>query len=441
MRLQRALTLLAGAVCTALTAGVLMAGPALAVPAVHQDKPRPMISLTLPTAEVTFGQESVADLIVSVPPAPGGPNPTGVVAVESPETGGSVCQGQIPSGATTVDCHLGDAFLHPGEYHLFAAYSGDGNYFSTDSSASPLQFIVDKEPTTTSLALPAATIASDQQGGALLTYQVTATTSGTPTGSVTVTAGSTPICSSVLTNGTGTCALATGQLSPGAYQLTATYNADSDFGGSASDPQALTITKASATTTLTLSAAKATFGHEQAERLSVQVTATGSSSPTGQVAIKAGSTSICAISLAGGQGSCTLAATKLRPGTYHLTATYSGDVTYAGSTSGSKVLAVASEPTATALTLSTTKVKVGHEQAEHLTVTVKPGFSGTPAGKVTIKAGATRICTITLAKGKGSCTLAASKLRPGKHTLIATYPGTAPYAGSASPKKTLTVTK
>jgi Bacterial Ig-like domain (group 3) len=439
MRLPPALTLLAAAVCTALTAGILMAGPALA--AVHPDKQQTMISLTLPTSEVTFGQESVADLIVSVPPAAGGLNPTGTVAVESPETGSAVCQAQIPSGATTVVCHLSDVFLPPGEYHLFAVYTGDGNYLPADSSATPQSLTVAKEPTATTLALPAATLAFDQQGGALLTFQVTAATSGTPTGPVTVTAGSTPICSGVLTNGTGTCALATGELSPGNYQLTATYGGDGDFAGSASDPQALTITTAPTVTTLTLSTAKVTFGHEQAERLSIQVTATAGSTPTGQVAVSAGSTTLCVITLDGGNGSCTLAATKLRPGTHHLTATYSGDVTHAGSTSGSKALAVASEPTATALTLSATKVKLGHEQAEHLTVTVKPGFSGTPAGKVTINAGGTRICVITLAKGQGSCTLTASKLRPGTYTLTATYPGTTPYAASTSPKKTLTVTK
>jgi len=439
MRLPPALTLLAAAVCTALTAGVLMAGPAFA--AVHPDKQQTMISLTLPTPEVTFGQESVADLIVSVPPAPGGLNPTGTVAVESPETGGAVCQAQIPSGATTVVCHLSDVFLPPGEYHLFAVYTGDGNYFPADSSATPQSLTVAKEPATTTLALPAATLAFDQQGGALLTFQATAATSGTPTGSVTVTAGATPICSGVLTNGTGTCALATEELSPGSYQLTATYGGDGDFAGSASDPQALTIMKAPAITTLTLSAAKVTFGHEQAEHLSVQVTATTGSSPTGQVTISTGSTSLCVITLAGGNGSCTPAAVKLRPGTYQLTATYSGDITHAGSTSGSEVLAVASEPTTTALTLSTTKVELGHEQAEHLTVAVKPRFSGTPAGKVIINAGATRICAITLGKGRGSCTLAASKLRPGTYALTATYPGTRPYAGSISPKKTLTVTK
>jgi hypothetical protein len=48
---------------------------------------------------------------------------------------------------------------------------------------------------------------------------------------------------------------------------------------------------------------------------------------------------------------------------------------------------------------------------------------------------------ITLAKGNGSCTLAASKLRPGTYQLAASYGGGTPYAASTSQKKTLTVTR
>jgi hypothetical protein len=147
------------------------------------------------------------------------------------------------------------------------------------------------------------------------------------------------------------------------------------------------------------------------------------------------------MTLGGGTGSCTLAARKLRPGTYQLTASYSGDTVYNGSTSAQHALTVAAEPTSTGLALSAGTVKLGHEQSEHLTVMVKPAFGGTAAGQVTIKAGSTGICTITLAKGAGSCTLSASQMRPGKYILTGTYTGTSRYAASTSPKKTLTVTK
>jgi hypothetical protein len=433
------LTLLAGAACIALTAGVLMAYSALA--AVHPDsKQQAQISLALPTAEVTFGQEHAADLLVSVPPAPGGPNPTGLVAVESRETGAAVCEMQIPSGATVADCHLGDGFLQPGGYHLFAVYAGDGNYLPADSSASPQSFTVDKQPTTTTLTLPAATLAFDQQGGAVLRFQVTTATGALPTGGVSITDGATPICSAVLANGSGTCALATGELLPGTYPLTATYGADPDFAGSASAPQTLTITGAHSSTTMRLSASSVTVGHEQAENLSVQVTG-GVGTPTGGVAISAGSTLLCSSLLSGDTGGCTLTAAQLPPGAYQLTATYGGDGIYADSASDPQALTVAKVHTSTTLALSAAKVAFGHEQAERLSVQVTAATGASPTGQVAIKAGTSGICTITLANGKGSCTLTASKLAVGTHQLTATYNGDGTHTRSTSPKKTLTVTK
>lgn len=439
MRFRRTLALLTGAACTALTAGVLMAGTAFA--AVHPDsKQQTQISLALPTAEVTFGQESAADLIISVPPAPGGPNPTGLVAVESQETGAAICEMQIPSGATAADCHLGDAFLQPGEYRLFAVYVGDGNYLPADSSANPQSFTVDKEPTTVTLTLPAASLAFDQQGGAVLSFQVAGATGGTPTGSVSITDGATPICSAVLSNGAGTCALATGELSPGTYPLTATYGADPDFAGSASAPQTLTITGARSSTTLRLSASSVTVGHEQAENLSVEVTGQAGT-PTGGVAISAGSTLLCSSLLSGGAGGCALTAAQLPPGSYQLTATYGGDGIYAGSASDPQALTVTKVHTSTALTLSAAKVAFGHEQAERLSVQVTAATGASPTGQVAIRTGATRICTLTLASGKGSCTLAASELAVGSHQLTASYLGDATDARSTSATRTLTVTR
>ena len=161
----------------------------------------------------------------------------------------------------------------------------------------------------------------------------------------------------------------------------------------------------------------------------------------GQVTIKAGSASVCTITLSGGTGSCTLGDTRLRPGTYQLTASYAGSAGFQASASAQQALTVAAEPTTTSLTLSAAKVKVGHEQAEHLSVRVKPQFSGTPAGKVTVRAGSVKVCVITLKGGKGTCTLKPSQLRAGTYHLVGHHAAAVPFAGSTSAKKTLTVTK
>ena len=189
-----------------------------------------------------------------------------------------------------------------------------------------------------------------------------------------------------------------------------------------------------------LSAASVTVGHEQAENLSVEVTGSVGT-PTGGVAISAGSTLLCSSLLSGGAGGCTLTAAQLPPGSYQLTAAYGGDGIYAASTTGSQALTVTKVHTSTTLALSAAKVIFGHEQAERLSVQVTAATGASPTGQVAIKAGTTGICTITLANGKGSCTLAASKLAVGTHQLAATYNGDGTHTRSTSPKKTLTVTK
>ena len=102
--------------------------------------------------------------------------------------------------------------------------------------------------------------------------------------------------------------------------------------------------------------------------------------------------------------------------------------------------APARSSTLTALTLSTARVKAGHEQAERLAVHVTTRGGGSPAGKVTVKAGSVTVCTIKLAKAKGSCKLAPKALRPGTYHLTAAYPGSIHNGASTSSKKTLTVT-
>ena len=371
----------------------------------------------------------------------GGPTvPTGTAHVA--ENGTSLCTADLSGGSAT--CHMSDTALPPGGHQLTASYDGDTNFDPAQGSA---QVIVEQDLTTTALTLPAATLGVNQEAGARLSYRIAAVASIPslpPTGMVTISDGSAVVCISQVSATTGSCALTAAQLSPGTYNLTATYTGDANFAGSTSDPQTLTITQAATTkptsTTLTLSAPRATFGHEQAERLSVHVTA-DSGTPAGQVTIKAGSANVCVITLAQGAGSCTPGATSLRPGKYQLTARYAGSTAFKASASGHKALTVAAEPTATTLKLSAAKVRSGHEQAEHLSVQVKPRFSGTPTGKVTIKAGAVKVCVITLKNGKGTCTLKASQLRAGTYHLAAGDAAAAPYAGSTSAKKALTVTK
>jgi hypothetical protein len=87
-----------------------------------------------------------------------------------------------------------------------------------------------------------------------------------------------------------------------------------------------------------LSAARVRYGSEQAERVSVKVTA--HVLVTGRVTVKAGTRTICVITLASGKGSCVLTARQLPAGTYHLVASYPGGYGLAASSSAAVTLTV-----------------------------------------------------------------------------------------------------
>jgi hypothetical protein len=97
-------------------------------------------------------------------------------------------------------------------------------------------------------------------------------------------------------------------------------------------------------------------------------------------------------------------------------------------------------PTSITLGLSTGTVRVGHEQAEKISVAVTAANGRRPPGKVTVKAGSVTLCVITLSAGAGSCRPAASSLRPGSYTVAAVYDGSHDYQGSNAAKKPLRVT-
>jgi Bacterial Ig-like domain (group 3) len=98
------------------------------------------------------------------------------------------------------------------------------------------------------------------------------------------------------------------------------------------------------------------------------------------------------------------------------------------------------QSTKTALSMSAATARWGHEQAEHIAVAVTPADAGPATGTVTVAAGKTVLCTLKLASGKASCTLAAKKLGAGSYHVTASYAGATYFAKSASAAKPLKVT-
>ncbi|HEV2476533.1 MAG TPA: choice-of-anchor tandem repeat GloVer-containing protein [Candidatus Dormibacteraeota bacterium] len=157
----------------------------------------------------------------------------------------------------------------------------------------------------------------------------------------------------------------------------------------------------------------------------VTLTATvsgGTTAPTGSVTFQDGNTVLTTAALTNGQATVNIG---LQGGTRSLTAAYSGDATYSGSSSSAVAQVVNLPATTTSLTSSAATSYAGNSLT--LTATV----SGTnPTGTVTLSDGGLTIGTVTLSGGSASLTTGG--LAVGAHTITAAYSGDTANAASAS---------
>ena len=279
------------------------------------------------------------------------------------------------------------------------------------------------------------------------TATVSSPAGGTPTGTVTVTGPNTglfgppmTLCTITLAGGTGSCQVAEPTLPGGTDTITAKYGGDASY-AAASGSTTVTVARAPSAVTATMSPATATFtGTGIKVTFSFTVTGPGGT-PTGWAFIAGqdeGVDGCDAMSDGGGTVRCT-GMTGTATGRHGFSVYYMGGTDYLPSESAWMYLSVSKAKTATSLTLARSAVTYGHETAEKLTVSVSHVGDVYAGGKVTVKAGSTTVCLITLSSGHGSCTLSPTALRAGTYHLVASYPGNAYYLGSASASKTLQV--
>ena len=174
-----------------------------------------------------------------------------------------------------------------------------------------------------SIGLSLSSSVSESSHGRAVTF--TATVTGAKgTGTVTFQDGESTMGSSTLSNGAATYTIST--LSIGSHSITAVYSGDANFAGSTSSAVDLTVNKASVGLSLISSASTSTQGH------SVTLTATVTSAgATGTVTFIDGETTLASSTLIDGTASYTTS--TLSTGSHSITAIYSGDANFAGSTS------------------------------------------------------------------------------------------------------------
>jgi hypothetical protein len=224
---------------------------------------------------------------------------------------------------------------------------------------------------------------------------------------------------------------------PGTHDVLASYAGDSDHAPSQSAPIALAGPTLTATTTV-LGASPNPASAGQAVTFTATISPTPTGTPAGTVSFYDGATLLGTVAV-NSAGVATLTTSSLPLGANAITATYSGNATFAGSTSSTVTETVAGSgltSTTTQLTASPNPAIAGQQAT--FTATVSPAPTGTPAGTVSFYNGATLLGTGTV-NSAGVTTFATSTLAAGNATIIAVYSGNASFATSTSAPLNLTV--
>jgi hypothetical protein len=322
------------------------------------------------------------------------------------------CVGPVANGSNIDTSTLGS--------HAFAVTGTDN---SGNHTTVTVHYTVYAASTTT--AITSDNPDSSVVGGPVIVhYTVTPSTSGTPTGNVTVSGGPGVTCTATVLAGQCTLTFT----SVGAKTLSATYAGDSSYMGSTSANEPHQVNQAATTTTITADPNDPTVvGQSYPVSYSVTVNSPGAGSPTGTVTVTDGVSS-CTGSAP--SGSCNLTSTS--PGGKTLSASYGGDANFSGSLSTDVVTGephtVNKANTTTTITSHTPSPSTtGQSVSVVWSVGVNSPGSAPLSGTVTVSDG-TISCSNPVTSGSCSLTFTTT----GTHNLTATYAGNTNLNGSAS---------
>ena len=258
---------------------------------------------------------------------------------------------------------------------------------------------------------------------------------GSLTGTVTVSDG-TDSCTGGINAGTGVGSCQIFFTSVGARNVTATYNGDVNFAGSASTAVIHTVNKANTSLTITSDGPDdpSVVGQSVTVQWTLAPTGAGAGTATGNVTVTvSGGTETCTAPAVFGTGSCDVVLTA--SGNRNLTASYPGDANFNASTDNEPH--VVHGETSTALSSSLNPSNAGDNVTFTAHVTATSG-TGSPTGQVKFFEGATQLGQGNL-NASGDATFSKNDLPVGDHTITAVYQGSATFEGSTSNPVTQTV--
>jgi hypothetical protein len=309
---------------------------------------------------------------------------------------------------------------------ITASYQGVEDTFLASSNTATV--VVAAAPTATGLSVaPSGSVVA----GTAVTFTATVSPAptGSPTGTVSFYDGETLLGSGQVIS-TGIATFITSNLPTGVRSLTAVYSGNTGFAGSTS-PLVNETVEAVTTTTLIAAPNPAVTG--QSVTLTGTVSPAPTGSPTGTISFYDGET-LLGSGQVNSSGIATLITSSLPAASNTITAVYSGNAGFAGSTSAAvteTVSAAGNSATTTQSVLVVSPNPVADGQPATLTATVTPSPTGTPAGIVSFYSGTTLLGTGTL-DSSGVATLTTDSLVAGDDSITAVYPGNAEFAASNS---------
>ena len=359
------------------------------------------LSTVPPTDPLTVTHGQPVNFDISVSSASG--TPSGSVSLEGGPNnsasglGFSTLSGGAASGSTV--------FLPGGSYGVTAHYAGDGKFGASDSTP-PVQVTVNPESSLTKVGLVTFDYSTNLETSSnattapygspyLLRVDVTNFSGNLcaaapalpqyacPTGNVTLDDNGAPLdLGNYSLNSQGYLEDQPIQLPAGSHSIVANYGGDASYDASASMTDAISITRAATTTTLSgIPPAAVEQGPINAHV--VVSTQSFGDGPTGHLQLLNGGTSLGSVYVYGQPGSANgpayidlLLSPNLPLGTSSITATYSGDSNYTGSTSSPTTVTIMGYT----LELNPTTINIpapGQSGSSTITLTPLYGFTGT----------------------------------------------------------------
>jgi large repetitive protein len=425
---------------------------------------------------VTIGQNTVTTVTNAgtVAVAPGGVITVGDASVFTNDSQGVLAfgisgantspddYGRITGGTLTLsgtaDPVFDDGFM-PASGEEYAVYTGGtvGGEFTTvlhdataDYSHAGEVGLSGGAPATTTSTSVLSSVPTSSLYGENVRFTATVTpsldsvppTGSSPTGDVSFFADGSPLGSAPVATGGGvtTASIDSSTLGVGSESITATYSGDLFFDASTAPTVAQVVDKDPSEVTVTATPAHAVTEQQVTFTVTVSAgTSSGTTPPTplGSVSFNDGGTPIANCQGLGLSGLAPFQVSCSRVfdtnGSQDVTATYSGDSDYLGST-GSVTESVSLQPTTTSLATTSTAVTYGQTVA--LTATVAPASAvADPTGSVTFTDNGTTTLGSSVLFTSGNTTEAMmllTTLPVGTNRITATYSGDSAFLPSTT---------